>query len=228
MVLLTISDTRVKRYMNAVRCGGMAPTKTISKQTKFKVIGYFIMTIWQINNTGFEDLLGQYASVEPDLEVTQGPIAPGKYRARLILGDLEKYRSGSTCYKITWEITDSAFTGRQIVSRSWLTPKAISRTKAELTSLGIMGEHLRGACSLPSVTAELSIVNRADEAGDLYAEVKRFRAVVQDGPDGANEATPTQEPPPEANVADSAMEGAKPNDEAVSFLDDDDLLDAEF
>jgi hypothetical protein len=145
---------------------------------------------------------------------TGGPIAPGKYPARLIGGELEKARSGNTCFCLRWEISEGEYAERRLLSRHWLTPKAVSRTKAELSAIGIDARHLRGAAALPEARAVLSVVTRSDEASDLFNEVKRVRPLDSTEKEATAE---TREP--------VAVETPSPGPVAPS---DDDFLDSEF
>lgn len=131
---------------------------------------------WGSGGASFDDALDLFENAEVGApETASGPIKSGKYPAKLISGELEKARSGNTCFSIRWEIVASEYSGRRLISRHWLTARAVARTKAELSALGIGGEHLRGAVPLSGVQAVLSVVARADEAGDLFNEVKRVR-----------------------------------------------------
>lgn len=184
----------------------------------------------QSNNTEFDDVLFLYESA--DAEISAGAIPPGKYRARLVDGVLDRARTGNPCYAVKWELTDGEFQGRHLISRHWMTPKSISRTKGDLLALGIGGEHLRGACPLPEVTAEISVVNRADDAGDLYQEIRRIRKIDDttsvDGTHGANGAGAMSIRKPEANVAHDAGETISGDDVGAVAYGADDFLDAEY
>lgn len=167
-------------------------------------------------SASFVEALEIFENAEASADVGLGPIQPGKYKAKLIGGELEKSRLGNTCYALRWEIAEGEYAGRRVVSRSWLTPKAISRAKAELATLGIGGEHLRGVAALPAAAAELSVVLRADEAGDTYNEVRRVRPVEVKPPE--------QAAAPVAESAAGALSEALGNDAAA----DDAFLDSEF
>ncbi len=163
------------------------------------------MSIW-LNNTDineFDDALNLFDAAKA--EDQQGPIAPGKYLARLVSGTLDKARTGNTCYRTTWEIVEGEFAERQIIHKYWFTPKAIGRAKAELTALGIGGEHLRGADPLPPVVAELSIVQRADETGDPYHEVRRIRPAAQTDMPAVNKTVPPATPPQKEKVSTGSV-----------------------
>ena len=181
----------------------------------------------QSNNTEFDDVLFLYESA--DAEISAGAIPPGKYRARLVDGVLDRARTGNPCYAVKWELTDGEFQGRHLISRHWMTPKSISRTKGDLLALGIGGEHLRGACPLPEVTAELSVVNRADVAGDLYQEIRRIRKIDDvtsvNAHDGMNGAGVTHAP--QASTADTAG-GTIPGDDGAAPSGTDDFMDDEY
>lgn len=160
---------------------------------------------------GFDEALEMFENAEASAEITLGPIASGKYKARLCGGELEKSRMGNTCFVLRWEITEGKSAGRRLISRSWLTPRAIARAKAELNALGIDGKHLRGAAPLPDVLAELSVVCRCDESQDLYNEVRRIKPI----------AVQAQAEKQAAAIADAPVDDAP-------IMDDWAFLDAEF
>lgn len=180
----------------------------------------------------FDDVLSMFDSA--DAETSAGAIPPGKYRARLVDGVLDRARTGNPCYAVKWELTDGEFQGRHLISRHWMTPKSISRTKGDLLALDIGGEHLRGACPLPDVTAEISVVNRADDAGDLYQEIRRIRKIDDvtsvNGAQAANAGGAMSIHTPEADTADTAGEtlDGESGDDTAAALDDESYLDKEF
>lgn len=184
----------------------------------------------QTNTNEFDDVLSLFENA--DAETSAGAIPPGKYQARLVNGNLDKAKTGTACFCLKWEITQGEYQGRNLISRHWLSAKAIGRTKGVLLELGIGGEHLRGACPLPEVTAEISVVNRADDAGDLYQEIRRIRKIDDttsvDGTHGANGAGAMSIRKPEANVAHDAGETISGDDVGAVAYGADDFLDAEY
>ena len=176
----------------------------------------------QSSKNDFDDVLSMFDSA--DAETSAGAIPPGKYRARLIDGALDKARTGTPCFGLKWELTDGEYQGRHLISRHWLSAKAIGRTKGDLQELGIGGEHLRGAVALPAVTAELKVVHRADDDGDLYQEIKRIRKLDDvasvNGTHGANGAGADTIQASEASAADGAG-AAIPGDDGAAAIPDD-------
>lgn len=181
------------------------------------------------NKSDFDDALALYDTAAA--ETPAGAIPKGKYRARLVEGSLDRARTGTASFCIKWEITDGEFRGCKLISRYWLTPKAIGRAKGDLLALGIDGKHLRGAVALPDVTAEISVVNRADEAGDLFTEIKHIRKIDDvasvNGPQAANGAGADTIQANEANAADGARE-TLPDDDGAEQSGDDDFVDTEY
>lgn len=189
---------------------------------------------WAGGANGFDDALDLFENAEVGAsEGASGPIKSGKYPAKLISGELEKARSGNTCFSIRWEIVASEYAGRRLVSRHWLTPKAVSRTKAELSALGIGGEHLRGVVPLSGVQAVLSVVARADETGDLFNEVKRVRPLDETERQAiAASRVPASSSEPVASTAAASGPVASPDpgvtDTPSPGPSDDDILDEIF
>ncbi len=184
----------------------------------------------QSSKNDFDDVLSMFDGA--DAETAAGAIPPGKYRARLVDGHLDRAGTGTPCFGLKWELTDGEFQGRHLVSRHWLSAKAIARTKGDLLALGIHGEHLRGACSLPAVMVELKVVHRADDDGDLYQEIKRIRPLNGDaasvnGHDGANAAGADTVQGNEADAVQAAG-AAIPGDDGAAPSGDDDFMDGEY
>lgn len=164
---------------------------------------------WQTNNEAnaapatAADALALFNSAPEQAETASGPIPAGRYLARLESGGLEQSGRGNWCYAARWMLTGGPYDGRRLVSRHWLTPAAVARTKQELGALGLTAQHLQGG-PVPSIAAELSVKCRADECGDVYNEVKRVtpakgaaaaREGVQNAPQGQNAPVTASIPP---------------------------------
>ena len=192
---------------------------------------------WQTNNEAnaapatAADALALFNSASEQAETTSGPIPAGRYLARLESGGLEQSGRGNWCYAARWILTGGPYDGRRLVSRHWMTPAAVSRTKAELGALGLTAAHLQGGL-LPEVLAELSVKARADECGDVYNEVKRVApakgavstscTAFQD----ANAGATTQTPYPAPGTPVTPSRDADGGGDDAAFLDDEfgDLL----
>ena len=164
----------------------------------------------------------------PIQDTPSGAIPSGKYPAKLIDGALGKARTGTAFFWISWELLEGEYAGRRLVSRHYLTPPAIGRTKSELVPLGIHGDHLRGASPLPLARALLSVVQRADETGDLYNDVKRVAAMTEHKQE--NTSTASQDAPQNANgdIPESTSVSTPERPIAPPSTADDDFLDKEF
>lgn len=179
----------------------------------------------------YEDVLSLFDTA--DAELSTGAIPPGKYKALLVAGHLDKARTGTVCFCCKWELVDGEFKGRHLISRHWMTPKSVARTKGDLLELGIEGAHLRGACALPAVTAEISVIHRADDAGDLYQEIKRIRKIGDgtsvNGVQTTNAAGADTTQGSEAGAVHGAGASLPGDDAMVASGDDDEsYLDTEF
>ena len=145
-------------------------------------------------------------------------------------GALDRSSKGTACFRLKWELASGEFQGRHLISRHWLSPKAIGRTKGDLQELGIGGEHLRGAVALPDVTAELKIVHRADDDGDSYQEIRRIRKIDDtasvDGTYGANGAGVVSTHDPQADTPHTAGETLP--DDGAAPSGDDEIMDREY
>ena len=194
----------------------------------------------QSSKNDFDDVLSMFDSA--DAETSAGAIPPGKYRARLVDGHLDRAGTGTPCFGLKWELTDGEYQGRHLVSRHWLSAKAIARTKGDLLALGIHGEHLRGAVALPAVLAELKVVHRADDDGDLYQEIKRIHPLnggdtasinAHDGANGAGAVSRHGAQADTPHAAGASLPGddaaaAIPDDGGAAPSGDDEIMDGEY
>ena len=191
-------------------------------------------TPWQTQNNEANtapataaDALALFNSAPEQAETASGPIPAGRYLARLESGGLEQSGRGNWCYAARWMLTGGPYDGRRLVSRHWVTPAAVARTKQELGALGLTAAHLQGG-PLPEVLAELSVKARADECGDIFNEVKRVtlakaalkaREDVQDGAQGANAGGGIQTPCRASGTPETPSMDTGGGDDAA-FLDD--------
>jgi len=197
-------------------------------------------TPWQTQNNeantadGLAAALALFNSAPEQAQTIGEPIPAGRYLARLESGGLEQSGRGNWCYAARWTLTGGAYDGRRLISRHWLTPAAVARTKQELGALGLTAAHLQGG-PLPEVLAELSVKCRADECGDVYNEVRRVapakgaliaRESVQDGAHGANAGEGIQTPYRAPATPETPSRGANGGGDDAAFLDDEfgDLL----
>lgn len=195
---------------------------------------------WQTNNEAntapatAADALALFNAAPEQTETTGGPIPAGRYLARLESGGLEQSGRGNWCYAARWTLTGGPYDGRRLISRHWMTPAAVARTKQELGALGLTAAHLQGG-PLPEVLAELSVKARADECGDVYNEVKRVapakgaltaRENVQEGAHGTNAGATIQTPCQAPATLETPSRGANGGGDDAAFLDDEfgDLL----
>lgn len=174
------------------------------------------------------DALALFNAAPEPAENTGGPIPAGRYLARLESGGLEQSGRGNWCYAARWTLAGGAYEGRRLVSRHWMTPAAVARTKQELGALGLTAQHLQGG-PLPEVLAELSVKARADECGDVYNEVKRVapakgaltaRENGQEGAHGANAGEGIQTPCPAPKTPETPSRDADGGGDDAAFLDD--------
>lgn len=182
----------------------------------------------EANTATAADALALFNSAPENQETTGGPIPAGRYLARLESGGLEQSGRGNWCFAARWTLQGGAYDGRRLVSRHWLTPAAVARTKQELGVLGLTAAHLQGA-ALPSIQAELSIKCRADECGDVFNEVKRVApakgaAMPERTPQaaigGANTGEGIQTPGADAQTPQAAIGNTDGGGDDAAFLDD--------
>lgn len=174
------------------------------------------------------DALALFNAAPEQPETTGGPIPAGRYLARLESGGLEQSGRGNWCYAARWILTGGAYDGRRLISRHWMTPAAVSRTKQELGALGLTAQHLQGG-PLPEVLAELSVKCRADECGDIYNEVKRVAPAKgaampekarQEGAQGTNAGEGIQTPCQAPATHETPSRDADGGGDDMAFLDD--------
>ncbi len=173
------------------------------------------------------DALALFNSAPEQAQTIGEPIPAGRYLARLESGCLEQSTKGNWCYAARWTLTGGPYDGRRLVSRHWLTPAAVARTKAELAALGLTAAHLQGG-PLPEILAELSVKCRADECGDVFNEVKRVapakgaataEKASYTGAQDTNAAQPIQTPCQASETPETAPRDAESGND-TAYLDD--------
>jgi len=189
-------------------------------------------TPWQTNEVNAApasaaDALALFDNAPEQAQTASEPIPAGRYAARLESGGLEQSTKGNWCYAAHWTLTGGPYDGRRLVSRHYLTPLAVARTKAELGALGLTAANLQGG-PLPEVLAELSVKARADECGDIYNEVKKVAPVKRAAmPENAsyvgfqdtNAAQPIQTPCQASETPEAPSRGVESGND-TAYLDD--------
>jgi hypothetical protein len=109
------------------------------------------------------------------------PLPPGIYRCLIADGRLFKSKTNETPgFKIEFQVIDGPFAGRKVWHDLWLSPKALAVTKGQLAKLGITRQE-QLECPLPfGLTAEVQVVQRADDNGVLCNRVRTFKVVEAD------------------------------------------------
>ncbi len=66
-----------------------------------------------------------------------GPLPPGDYTFRILIGELFKAKTGTPGYKLTLEVIEGEHEGRRAWHDLWLTPAALPMTKRDLAKIGV-------------------------------------------------------------------------------------------
>jgi hypothetical protein len=138
-----------------------------------------------------------------------GLLPEGDYHCRVIDGTVFTAKTGTSGYKLTFEIIDGDHAGRRIWHDVWLSDAAMSMAKRELRKLGIThDDQLYG--TLPAgMVATVKLVLRRDDDGTERNRVRDFTVtgIQPDEPEPFAPAPSSVGPAPSDNG-----EAAEPDD----------------
>jgi hypothetical protein len=126
-------------------------------------------------------------------------IPAGTYRCLVVEGRLDRARTGTGTFKITFEVVEGPHTGRKVWHDIWLTPDALRVSGHELAQLGFQSIRELGERSLPvEMLATVTVVVRVDDDGTERNRVRSFK-VIDDVPADDSLADPIDDDSPEVN-----------------------------
>jgi hypothetical protein len=121
-----------------------------------------------------DDILSDYDAAD-DAE----PVPPGKYKAVAISGVHRQTANEKWYYRVTWEITDGAYTGRRVSRMFYLTKDAVPYTRKALKRLGLhKGAQLNDPFPVGRFVCEVEVTVR-DFNGEPVNEVKSFVVIEE-------------------------------------------------
>jgi hypothetical protein len=116
-----------------------------------------------------EDILSAYDAADD-----AKPVPTGTYKAVAISGVYRQTATEKWYYRVTWEITEGAHTGRRVSRMYFLTKDAIEYTQKALKRLGLRkGTQLNDPFPAGRYLCEVEVTIR-DFNGDAGNEVKSF------------------------------------------------------
>jgi hypothetical protein len=132
------------------------------------------------------------------------PLPPGVYRCLITDGRLFTSRTNSTPgFKVEFQVIVGPFAGRKVWHDIWLSSRALPVAKAELAKLGITSPDQLEQPLPPGLTADVTVVQRADDNGTTFNRVRTFKIVDADVP--ADNFTPDEQRASEADDASTPL-----------------------
>lgn len=128
-----------------------------------------------------ENLLGLWNETESAQEYV--PLPAGKYRCRLLSGQLAKNQKGTPCYRLLFEVIGGEHDGHRLAFRVWLTPPAMPFAKRDLKRLGITDLSQLEEPVPQGLVCEVTVALRLGEDGTEFNRVRTFAVVGEEAAD---------------------------------------------
>ena len=122
-----------------------------------------------------DDLARQFDQTEAASDLATIP--RGKYRCRLVDGEVVQSKSGTTGYQLTFAVDDGEHKGRRVWHTCWLTPAALPLTKRDLAKLGVTSLDMLKHPVPSGIVCDVSVVLRTDDDGTERNRVSSFDVV---------------------------------------------------
>jgi hypothetical protein len=111
------------------------------------------------------------------------PLPPGTYVAHLIEGMLERSRTGTPCFKLTFKVIEGPFENRRIWHEIWLTPKSMPMAKRDLLKLGFKSPQQMEQPVPQWLRCRVQVVIHRDDDGTERNRVRDMELVGRDTPE---------------------------------------------
>src|SRR5262249_6700910 len=112
----------------------------------------------------------------------RGPVPGDRYLAHAVDGRRSDARTGTSSYKVTFEILEGTYKGRRVWLDIWLTEANKGHAVRALGRLGTRGR-AQLARPLPrGIRCEILVALRRSDDGNLHNEVREFQVVGIDPP----------------------------------------------
>ncbi|MGE5610358.1 MAG: DUF669 domain-containing protein [Bacillota bacterium] len=111
------------------------------------------------------------------------PLPAGEYIVRIVRGELHTARTGTTGFKLTFEVLEGEFIGRRFWHDIWLTPAAIPMAKRDLGRLGITDLEQLDEPLPQGIRVKAKVVLRRDDDGTERNRVRTFEMLSIDPPE---------------------------------------------
>jgi len=145
-----------------------------------------------------------------------GPLPSAEYIACVLHGTLANAKTGTPCYKLTFQVLEGDHAGRRFWHDIWLTPAAMPMAKRDLAKIGIADFDQLDIPLPPGIRCKVKLALWRDDAGVEFNRVKSFEVVGIDTPaadpfapaDPAPDSSPSE---PDATIpSNGAAAGQKP------------------
>jgi len=163
-------------------------------------------SLTEIMRAGDRDCIQSMWATTP-MAAEFAPLPAGAYNARIIAGNLDNSQKGTPGYKLTFQVLEGKYRGRQFWADLWLTPRALPGTKRDLAKLGIISLDQLERPMPSGIVCKVNLTLRRNDDRSEHNSVKSFTVVRIDPPDvdpfapSSNPSTSPQLPPDAAGGA---------------------------
>lgn len=145
-----------------------------------------------LNGHDIDDLERQFGEVEAASDLATLP--RGKYRCRLVDGEVVQAKAGTPGYQLTFAVDDGEHKGRRVWHTCWLTPAALPMSKRDLAKLGVTSLTMLKNPVPGGIVCDVSVVLRTDDDGTERNRVSSFDVVAVIADPSADEDFPSDMP----------------------------------
>jgi hypothetical protein len=110
------------------------------------------------------------------------PLPTAEYVAHVLSGELDTARTGTLCYKLTFQVIEGEHTGRRFWHDIWLTAGALPMAKRDLAKLGVADLDQLERPLPQGIRVKAKVVLRRDDDGIEHNRVKSFDVIGIDTP----------------------------------------------
>jgi hypothetical protein len=106
------------------------------------------------------------------------PLPGGSYVARIVGGELMASRTNATPgYRLTFQVLEGDFAGRQFWLELWLTEAALGMTKRDLAKIGVTSLDQLERPLPQGIRCDVRLALRTSDTGAQFNHVVRFEVV---------------------------------------------------
>ncbi len=112
------------------------------------------------------------------------PLPAGQYNARILRGELSESKTNSTPgYRLTFQVTEGEYQGRQFWHNIWLTQNALPMAKRDLGKIGVTSLEQLERPLPQGIRCRVNLTVRRDDNGCEFNRVRSFEVLGIDPPE---------------------------------------------